>query len=895
MKFFIIFLVILEINSEKYIPLDGLWSLRSNSKNLTNIPATVPGNVYTDLRAHGILKKPLYYRDNDQKYRWVSRVDDWTYTRNFTVSQDDIKHGKIELVFEGLDTIAQIYINKIMIYEATNMFRLYSFNIKSLLKASLNSITVKFSSPIKYSAAKASQYKKRFSYDVPPKCPPTVQNGECNFNFIRKRASSFSWDWGPAFPGVGIWKSVYLRLYSSATLTQIVAYPVKDAKLGWFVKGSLYFNVVLAQKGKLTLSIANVIKVSNDVVLFADEHKYDFSMHVIRPIKLWWPNGYGKQNLYNLTIKFTTSDESTEKTVEIGFRTIELIRNPIGNDKKGDYFYFKINNLPIYIKGSNWIPADSFPNEISVAKLELLLKSAKLTGMNALRVWGGGIYESDKFYQLTNQYGIMIWQDLMFACSMYPKDEEFLVNVAREIDYQVLRLSNHPSITVWSFNNENEAALRENWYNTSNNYRQYYEDYIKLYIKTIKGIVEKDSTRPSTPSSPSNGLLTEKQNWVANNPQDPLYGDVHYYNYIGDSWNWTIYPIPRFLSEFGLQSWPSSYTMNTAFDKSDWFINSSVASNRQHHPNGTKELNAQIQSHFKDLPKSKDPKKYFEDFMFLTQINQAEGIRTEAELMRRMQNFFNSKGQGHTMGTLYWQLNDIWQAPTWSSIDYLGKWKMLQYFARRFYSNPTLSSYIDNDVIKLHFLQDILPNNDTNDNNLRFRSLLNLEPGNYVKKSLLVLKVIVFKWSSLNPIASQKFNIQRPIYSSAEIYQQNIRQLLQMANASKSELFLVFEATSDNIILYNWIPLAYYKDINLPKPKIQIKDLTKKTATKFTIELSTDNIAAYVWLEVYECQGYFSENGFLMYRREYQVEFYSWKECNNLNDITVKTLNHLYN
>jgi len=381
-------------------------------------------------------------------------------------------------------------------------------------------------------------------------------------------------------------------------------------------------------------------------------------------IELWWPYGYGKQILYNLVINCTSGGYSMLKTSNIAFRSIQLIQKPVlQTADRGLTFYFEINNVPVFFKGSNWIPMDVFQDRLNVTYLTWLMKSVVEANMNVLRVWGGGEYETKEFYDIADKLGIMIWQDFMFACAMYPTNFEFLDNVRQEIEYQMWRLSHHPSIIVWSGNNENEAAVSTNWYGTNGDKQLYFDDYRRLYIDVIRSAYLNNELfpfmRPFISSSPSNGVETEEENWIAQNPYDLRFGDTHFYNYYIDGWKNDVYPYSRFTSEFGFQSLPSYSTLASVYDvNTDMSLFSNMTNHRQHHSQGNDQLLYELQLHF-SYPVNNSGQD-FKKIIHLTQANQAMSYKTATEFHRRNRDYLNkTSGLGNCMGFMYWQLNDV--------------------------------------------------------------------------------------------------------------------------------------------------------------------------------------------------------------------------------------------
>lgn len=354
------------------------------------------------------------------------------------------------------------------------------------------------------------------------------------------------------------------------------------------------------------------------------------------------------------------------------------------------------------MKGSNWIPADVLPDRGGdVRTIKYLLTAARDAHMNMLRVWGGGVYESDYFYELADEYGILIWQDLMFACAMYPVYDAFLASVRTEVRQNTRRLQHHPSVAIFATNNENEVALAQNWYGTATEAQRFRDEYRKLYIEVVQQTVaENDKWRTCLSSSPSNGLKAINDSYISDNPQDNHYGDIHYYNYFADGWSWSIYPRPRFVSEYGFQSYPALSSWGQATGGNDHLPD--LINHRQHSPQGEIPILLLINKH---LPLDNVPREeLIPAKIYFSQIGQAMTIKTETELYRTLRG-----SSANTMGALYWQLNDVWVAPSWSGIDYLGKFKILQYYAKKFLAPTSIVPILTAaNVLEVHVVNDKL-------------------------------------------------------------------------------------------------------------------------------------------------------------------------------------------
>ncbi|RZC37633.1 beta-mannosidase-like, partial [Asbolus verrucosus] len=824
----------------------------------------------------------VFYGNNDTETRWVAQTN-WTYSREFVVDDIILNHDNINIVFEGLDTFSTILINNVEIGTSQNMFLRYIFDVKEVLQLGNNTIEVRFVSPIKMAEVLSSKQ----GYTVPPDCPASQYRGECHANQIRKMQASFSWDWGPALPSM----EVFLEAFNSSVIRYLLGDYEEAPSDSWLIKTSTYLSAKKGEtiQGKLLYTfqtdvtviqqIENVNQTNTDD---DNEVKIDFSFTIPKlTVKKWWPNGYGEQKLYNLTATFQNGSEKNSKTIRLGFRKIELVQEQIGDS--GLSFYFKINDVPIFAKGANEIPLNILPERgYSPETVSRVLKSAYETNMNMLRVWGGGVYESDYFYDKTDEFGILIWQDFMFACAMYPTYPEYLSNVKSEIQHQVKRLYNHPSIAVWAGNNENEVALMTNWYGTQNNITTYKTDYIKLYIDTIQSEFDKIAGNAIfLASSPSNGKESEQEGYLAKNPQNPLFGDVHFYNYLLNSVDINTYPIPRFASEFGYQSLPDVETWLTVTDNlTDLDPGSAFMDHRQHHPFGLIENNLLI-GYQLDLNASSN--NYYKTYIFYSQIVQAMSVKFETEYYRSFMGRIDSQGQGNTMGALFWQLNDVWVAPTWSGIDYTGKWKMLQYFAKNFFAPTIVTGYLDTErQLRIYVVSEA-------------SSLLGLALDGSVM-------VEVYNWNSFELINSTQIDVSLEFGKSLEVVEINTDVYLNSLGCgsllkARTNCFFYLTLYSGNVIIApnNMILVTSLKNSNLSETKVEIASFQQidDKGTKFEITVTSSGISLFVWLDSHHIRGRFSDNGFVQLTPTKAVTFLS-EEATSIEDLKkVITVTHL--
>ncbi|XP_067207111.1 beta-mannosidase [Linepithema humile] len=886
MKLFICTLYILFLIGvqSQIITLNGIWNGAINicdkkpsqeCNNDINFIATVPGGVYTDLYRNNIIEDNLL-GSNDINNRWVGNQS-VIYTRNFSVSSNFLKARKVVLVFHGVDTFANVFLNNHAIGKTSNMFLRYIFDVTDYIKEGQNLLKVAFRSAVK--VAEDLYNKQKTDYVVPPVCVPKEYNGQCHVNHIRKMQASFSWDWGPAFPSIGIWRDVELIPVNDILINDVTT-DIRKENDAWNIFVTIFLEITQSKNKefeRISCHVSSILHVSqsrlvsntSEITLDANEKYRRINISLTVPadaVENWWPNGYGEQHLYDLTAIVITANDVSHKQIRIGFRTVELVEEPL---IKGLSFYFRINGVPIFAKGSNFIPASVFP-ELGAKEdtIRHLLLSVKETHMNMLRVWGGGVYESKLFYDLADEYGIMIWQDFMFACAMYPTSDSFLKNVEEEVLQNVIRLKNHPSIVLWAGNNENEAALYGNWYGTGSA-RVYRDDYVKLYVDLLKREVEKlDPVRPFVVSSPGNGAHEETYNYTGANPYSNIHGDVHYYNYFRNGWDINQYPRTRFCSEYGFQSWPSIYTISTAVESTkDLRTDSEFVKHRQHQPLGNQYMLLLILQNFA-LPQNNNSVENFANYIYLSQINQAVSLRVQTEAYRQARSELNYIGEGMTMGALYWQLNDVWQAPSWSSIDIEGRWKMLHYYAKDFFAPVIVTPRLSvSDELSVYVVSDLL----------------------YVLANCTV-EIHVYKWRTIEPVFVRSYNdfIIEPakamkitsFWLSAFLEQANCGSLESAKRFCIATLSLT-DASGSLIAPVNYIYPDILKNIDIPVANVTVKIEENYLPGKLSnypdvkIVLSTDNIALFVWLEVGNIRGRFSENGFHMFQREKEIIFHA--------------------
>jgi beta-mannosidase len=637
--------------------LTGVWQFRQAGTEEW-LAATVPGGVHTDLLALGRIPDP-FVGDNEKRVAWVAEAD-WEYRYPFTAAPELLNQPQIWLICDGLDTLATVRLNGRELGRAENMFRQYRWDVKSMLKEGANELVIAFDSPVRYAAQKQAV-----------RVMPGVSQAIVGGPYVRKAPCHFGWDWGPQLPPIGIWKDVRLEGYAGARIEEVhlrqkhsrgkATVSARVAVQEWDAAPRSAVMRIVAPDGKIFEASAKVKKEEANLKV------------VIHNPQLWWPNGYGEQPLYQVSIELREGEVALDqRDYQLGLRTIELRQKP---DKWGRSFTFVVNGQPIFAKGSDWIPADSFPTRISDAYLEGLIRSAAETHQNMLRVWGGGFYEEERFYDLCDRYGILLWQDFIFSCSIYPfNDAEFVENIRVEVAENVRRLRHRASLALWCGNNEMEQGWVEwNW--KAPELKDMKKAYDKFFHRTLHTWCNaEDPDHVYWPSSPSSNTPFE-------NPNGQVQGDAHYWDVWHGRKPFTAYrnQYPRFMSEFGFQALPPLATIRTYADESEWNMTSYIMERHQKNDSGNSLMVGQMLDTFR-LPKD------FESLVYLSMVLQAEGIRYGVEHWRRFPK--------RVSGILYWQLNDCWPVASWSSLDYFGRWKALHYAARRFYA-PLMMSIED--------------------------------------------------------------------------------------------------------------------------------------------------------------------------------------------------------
>mgnify|MGYP003716314859 CR=1 FL=1 len=616
--------------------------------------AQVPGCIHTDLIKENRIQNP-YYRDNEAELFWIGEVN-WSFSKVFTADATTLLHDTCELVCEGLDTLATLRLNGEVIGHSDNMYRRWIFDVKPQLCEGENTLEIEFAAATPWLRKRKEFNKvslqKVGAYEALPRA------------ILRKEPCNFGWDWGPVLTTCGIWLPIYLQAYSEIRLENVLIEQTHGKETVSLKITPEFSDSVPADNVLTRITLhRNGDMVAESTV--NGTHQLD-----VPNAELWWPTGMGEAALYELQVEHLSEEGDTIERLQrrIGLRTVRLVTQ---DDAAGQSFYFEINGMPIFSKGANWIPADTFPNNVSTAKIRQLLEDARAVNMNMIRVWGGGYYEPDCFYDLCDELGLLVWQDFMYCCSTYPTDDEaFMANVAIETREQILRLRHHASLCLWCGNNELEMYhTGEAWDAMHMPWSEYDLLFNELLPNLVKELNPSCAYWPGSPHSPQEDRLDY------NNPDC---GDAH----IWDVWfhdkesDYHLDCTHRYISEFGFSSYAHPTTIEAFTEPEDRIIGSYVLGQHQRNRKGDGVILNHIFKRFK-LPTE------FDKIVWLSQITQGDILREAIEHWRRL--------QPHTMGALYWQLNDCWPVTSWSTLDYEGRWKASHYMTRRYFA-PVLVS-----------------------------------------------------------------------------------------------------------------------------------------------------------------------------------------------------------
>lgn len=780
--------------------LNGTWQLSAGHRSLESVDMQIPGTVLSGLLAAGKIKDP-FYRTNEDATRALFWKD-YVFTRTFDVDEELLAQQHIVLVCEGLDTLAEISINGTFLAKTDNMHRTWKFQAKKLLHPGKNEIQIVFRSVLRFIEDYPYEAHKKINY-IP--CGSMKGN-----QLLRKAHSMFGWDWGPQTIDAGIFRDIYLQGYSHARIEDIRIHQQHAKNVS--VQTSITLSEsVLGQKLCVELSEDGADKPLQTKLCKTNADGVAAVDFVIENPKLWWPNDYGDQPLYIVRTTLLDEDGTSLESItrRIGLRTLTISQE---KDEWGNEFAFCVNGVKIFTRGGNYIPDDCLYTRITEKKLDYILESCRRAHFNCVRVWGGGYYPSDAFYDLCDEKGLIVWQDLMYACNVYDVTDAFAENCRQETYDNVRRLRHHASLGLWCGNNEIESAW-DHWGDFQKETPYLRADYIRLFEEVLpKAVQEADGETFYWHSSPSSGGCFD-------NPDDANRGDTHYWDVWHGQKPFTDYRkyFFRFCSEFGFQSFPCAKTVNSFTLEDDRNIFSRVMESHQKNDAANGKMLYYLSENLR-YPKD------LTHLLYASQVLQGMAIKYGVDHWRR--------NRGRCMGTLYWQINDDWPAPSWSSIDYFGRWKALHYMAQKFYAPHAVSMTLEDHRCHVYFSNESF---ETTEYSLTL-SIRDLS-GN-------VLETYETKGNS-------------PAFSAIETAVVDICSW----EDQKDDVFL--EAvihTKDQKVLKDVETLVPYKYLNLKNPVISTE--AEETNDAFILHISSDCFAPFVALDFDDADVIFSDNFF---------------------------------
>lgn len=815
----------------KTYSLNGTWQLRRLSDNM-QVDAKVPGTVYTTLLEQGKMDDP-FYGENEDNIKALSEYD-YEYSREFNITKDMLSMDRVILECKGIDTCSEIYINDILIAKTENMHRIYDIDLKGYITEGTNIIRIVLHSPLKKIAR---EYTKFPIWGV----TSTVSG----YQHIRKCHSSFGWDWGPQLPDLGIFRDVLIKTSNYVALKDVYVrqkHTSGKVNLDVDIRSDLYdeantknfvnYDAYLYNASRMNIIhrsifdlysefevICNIYSPNDDKIASAKQELRSnmcFNFEISNP-ELWWVRGYGEQPLYRVEVLVQRRGDIYDAKIQrVGLRTLTVNRK---KDKWGESFNFNINGINIFAMGANYIPEDNLIGRTSYERTKLLLENCIKSNFNTIRVWGGGYYPEDYFYDLCDEYGLIVWQDFMFACAAYNLTGKFQKNIEAEIVDNIIRFRNHPSLALWCGNNEMESAWLY-WGLPKND--KLLEDYTIMFERLIPELVDKyDPDRMYWPSSPSSGGGMFE-------PCSDTHGDAHYWDVwhgkkpFDDFKNYYF----RFASEYGFQSFPSIKTISTFAEEKDYNIYSPVMERHQKcidngHGNATIMY---YMSQYYLYPTK------FENILYASQVLQGECLKIAIEHFRR--------NRGRCMGSTYWQLNDCWPAASWATIDYLGRWKASQYYVKRAYAPVLLSADVEDDGFKLYV---------TNDSLELFEGKILCEVVNQ-KTGKVKEEIIECRVNPLSVESTYKITYDEVAYTEQD----------------KRNTYVTYRLIKNDIcISYDSFLLVKSKYFNFRKPHIKVN--VSETKDAFEIYLHSDVFARHVGIEFRELDAILEDNYFDLY------------------------------
>ena len=810
---------ILGCSSEKEIrtEVSSGWQFRQKDSG-DWLPATVPGTVHTDLLANGRIEDP-FYRMNELGLQWIDKKD-WEYRTEFSVDDELIGKKNQYLVFQGLDTYADVYLNGECIGSVDNMFRTWKFDVSGKLKVGDNELRVVLASP----TARGLEEMKRYGLRLPADNDQSERGGMGQDRvsvYTRKAPYHYGWDWGPRLVTSGIWRPVIIEAWSGMKVEDVYIKQTEVTRELATLSADIRVKADVGQEVEIEITSDGKVLASGKKSLERGENNVSVPFEVESP-RLWWSNGLGEQNLYSFKVRVTgVEGVIAEKEVTTGLRSLKLVRK---KDQWGESFGFELNGVPVFAKGANIIPNDVFLPRANREVYEKMVFDAANANMNMLRVWGGGIYEDDVFFELCDKYGIMVWHDFMFACAMYPGNKEFLDNVREEAIDNVVRMRNHPCIALWCGNNENALAWRHGspggWGWKQQFTKEQQDTVFKAYYDVFHDLLPRvvSEYMPGCdywPSSPMAGPEPTQHGLDGTTSGDQHYWGVWHGFRPLESYDEVT---TRFCSEYGFQSFPEMSTIRTYALPEDYDINSDVMKSHQRSYIGNGRISDYMKMYYR-VPTD------FEQFIYMTHVLQGLSTKMAIEAHRR--------NRPYCMGSLVWQLNDCWPVASWSTTDYYHKWKAAHYVMRDCFKEIIVAPKWQNDSMLVYVVSD------------------RLQP----VEAELSVDVMDF---SGKIIYSEKSNVEIPANTSTVLT--GMKRSFLLRGASGKDVFAVVRLTAGgkNVDEKN-VYFEYHKDLNLPQePELSI--LAREEGKQKYILVTADKLACNVLFVLPDSTAFFSDN-----------------------------------
>ena len=832
--------------SVQSIELNGEWRFREATTGTWH-PASVPGCVHTDLLKNKLIPDP-FFGTNEKELQWIGEKD-WIYETLFDLPPGLLARQNIEVVFRGLDTYASVTLNDTLLLTADNMFREWRKECRSHLKPKGNVLTIRFRNVFDENLPK---YRS-----APYRLQAFSNNDQSDIKismYSRKAQFHYGWDWGPRLITCGVWRPVLLVGWTSLKIKAVRFVEENVSPSGAEITSFVEMESEGSQRAHVQASADGIRLGERDTLLHNGLNVVALKGKIDHP-KLWWTNGLGSQYLYSINVSAVSRNGCRdESTTKIGVRSLEVVRD---RDSLGTSLYVRLNGVPVFMKGADYIPQDNFQHRVTPERHEFMIRSAAQANMNMLRVWGGGIYEDDLFYDLCDRYGILLWHDMMFACAMYPADDRFLESVRHEVVDNVRRIRHHPCIALYCGNNENEIS----W--SSWGWKQLYppagQEICERNLRRLFHEVIPDALREADPSryyhssSPNAGFADIS----------PMNGDIHYWGVWHGKEPFETFDqnIARFVSEYGFQSYPQFSSIEKFTEAGDRELHSPVMLSHQRcmadDRRDTEYGNRLIASY---MEKYLGTPNGFSAYLYASQVLQAEGVRMAIEAHRR--------NKPTCMGSLYWQIDDCWPVASWSSIDYYGEWKALHYYARRLYEPVIIAPRVVDEEVGIHIVSD------------------RLEP----LACELEVRIVDF-WGT------EVFKKAIPVTIEANasgVYATFHKNELLHGHDETTLVMVSRLGSADGMLAENLTYFRYPKDLQLQHPEIRVAATKEKEG--YSVELESNTLAKNVYLHCQGVAGFFTDNYFdLLPHTVKRLEFRNDKEVRDFRDrLTMMSLVDMY-